>query len=127
MAFNTNRQLVIITNVCPQIKDGAYAAKTAVGEELIISADIFTHGHEALSAAVFIKHASEKKWQEFPLSFIKNDRWEFKFSSGQTGIYQFKLQAWLNPFVSWQKGFVKKFKAGQDVAVELQAGAAIIE
>ena len=118
---------VVITNVSPELREGRYRAKAAVGEEFIISADIFTHGHDDIGASIFIKQASDKKWQESLMTFVNNDHWEYTFVPEYTGIYEFRIQAWINHFSTWQKGLMKKQQAGQNINLELQIGASIVE
>lgn len=127
MANSVNRQKVILTNICPCIDNGMYPAKAVVNEAILIAADIFTDGHEELEASVHLKHISDKKWTEFPMKFKQNDHWECAFTPEVTGYYTFKISAWINPFLYWQKSLQKKYLAGQPLTIELQIGADMIE
>lgn len=119
--------LIKIVQVRPEVNGGAYPAKAIEKQQLQISAGIFTHGHEALSASVCIKEKSEKKWVEYPMEFISNDRWEFSYYPEKPCLLQFKIQGWLNHFKTWKDGFLKKQAAGQDISVELQIGAELLK
>lgn len=121
MAHN-GRCRVVITNVRPQVDGGKYPAKAAVGENLIISADIFADGHDLLTAYLFIKNEQEKKWQQHPMQPKGNDYWTYIFKPEKTGKYQFAIYSWIDHFTTWQKGLSKKIADGQDVAVDVQAG-----
>lgn len=120
------RKRVIITNVTPQIDCGKYPAKGVLQEAFLISADIFTDGHDEVDASVLIKYGKERGWKEFPLKLINNDHWELFFFPDRLGMYQFQIQAWVNHFETWKKGLVKKHEAGQDISVELRIGAELI-
>lgn len=123
----TGRKRVIIANVLPSVDDGLYPAKAIVNEPLTLSADIFADGHDELRASVLIKHINEKTWKEYHLVFAENDSWRYIFTPEELGIYQFRIQGWMDHFATWQKNIDKKYKAGQDVAVELLIGAQIAE
>lgn len=125
--ITSGRQRVIIAHVSPRIEEGKYAAKAAVHEQIVFSADIFADGHDVLGASVLVKHASERRWTELPMKLIVNDRWEAVLKPGKTGRYQFRFQGWIDHFATWQRNLQKKQEAGQDVAVELLSGAEMAE
>lgn len=126
MIPTTGRKRVIITNVAPQVNHGQYPAKAVIQEEFIISADIFTDGHDEVSASVLLKHRKDRTWKELPMQFISNDRWELPIHPDKLGFYQFQVQGWIDHFTTWRKGLVKKYEAGQDIRVELEIGAGLI-
>lgn len=121
------KKRVVVANVSPQVEGGRYPAKGALDELLIISADVFGDGHDEIKAAVLIKHKKERKWREYPMVFTNNDRWEFDFEATKLGFYQFQVLGWVDHFETWRKGLGKKYAAGQDISLELQIGAGLIE
>jgi starch synthase (maltosyl-transferring) len=121
------RKRVVIANVVPQIDCGKYPAKGVVDQEFLITADIFTDGHDNVDASVLIKQKKDRSWKEFPMKFINNDHWECSFYPEKTGFYQFQIQGWVNAFSTWKSGLLKKHEAGQDLQVDLQIGASLIE
>jgi starch synthase (maltosyl-transferring) len=121
------KQRVIISHVSPEIDHGQFPGKTAVNETIIISADIYSDGHDELSASVYIRKVSQKKWTEIPLDFITNDHWTINLIPDQVGFYEFRIEAWIDHYKTWKHGLVKKKAAGQDIAVELQIGAQLIK
>ena len=118
---------VVITNVAPQVDCGTYLAKATLEDPLTIAADIFTDGHDEIAASVMIKHRKDRQWKEYPMTFINNDHWELIFYPDKLGEYQFQVQGWVDHFSTWRKGLLKKYEAGQDITVELQIGAGLIE
>lgn len=121
------RKRVVIANVVPQIDCGKYPAKGVVDQEFLITADIFTDGHDNVDASVLIKQKKDRSWKEFPMKFINNDHWECSFYPEKTGFYQFQIQGWVNAFSTWKSGLLKKHEAGQYLQVDLQIGASLIE
>jgi starch synthase (maltosyl-transferring) len=127
MTLLQEKQRVIIANVLPQIQNRSNPAKGTVNEELLISADIFADGNDELSASVLIKHNTERRWIEYMMEFQSNDHWVFNFIPGKTGGYQFKIQAWINHFATWQKGLTKRLNAQQPLEMEMQIGVQLVE
>ncbi|MDX5420152.1 MAG: alpha-1,4-glucan--maltose-1-phosphate maltosyltransferase [Hymenobacteraceae bacterium] len=118
---------VIIENVKPQVNCVQYPIKRVVGEEVTVTADVFGDGHDEVIAVLLYRHAKKKKWTEIPMSFLGNDRWQVTFAPDSMGTFEYTLQGWVDHFHTWQKGLKKKFEANQDITVELQIGAALLE
>lgn len=127
MPSHDGRRRVIITNIKPAVDDGAFPAKAAEGESVTISADIFCDGHDEIAATVSLKHKSDRQWKEHPLQLINNDHWEYTFTPEKKGAYQFRIQAWADHFVTWEKGLQKKYEDGQDISLELQIGSELLQ
>jgi starch synthase (maltosyl-transferring) len=121
------RLRVIITGVSPEIEHGRFPVKRTVGERVVVEANIFVDGHDALAATLLYRHEQEKQWQQLSMQVLVNDRWRGAFVVTEIGYYYYTLQAWVDRFTSWRHGFAKKVEAGQDVSVELLIGAQLIE
>ena len=121
------RSRAVIENVKPEIDCGRFAAKRTVGERVMVEADIFADGHDALSALLLYRKEGASLWTETPMQPLVNDRWRGAFIVKEIGNYDYTLQAWVDRFKSWRQGFVKKVEAGQDVALDLLAGSRLIE
>jgi hypothetical protein len=50
MILEAGKKRVVIENVRPQIEGGRFPIKRAVGEKVTVTADIFSDGHDAVSA-----------------------------------------------------------------------------
>jgi starch synthase (maltosyl-transferring) len=121
------RRRVVIERVAPEIEGGAYPVKRVAGERVEVEADVFADGHDALSCVLRFRREDEGTWQEAPMRFLDNDRWRGSFPVPDVGRYRYTLRAWPDRFASWRRGLEKKLDAGQDVSIELQAGAFLIE
>jgi starch synthase (maltosyl-transferring) len=124
---NTGRKRVFINNILPSVDNGLYPAKTIINQPTLLSADIFADGHDELKACIQIKHVDQKTWQDYPMQFFENDRWQYMFTPERLGVYQFKVQGWLDHFATWQRNINKKYAAGQDIAIELKIGIQLAE
>jgi starch synthase (maltosyl-transferring) len=118
---------VAIENVYPEIDGGRYPIKRVVGESIMVTADIFTDGQDALSAVLLFRRSGEATWLEAPMVREVNDRWRSSFTVLEMGEYEYTLQAWIDHFVSWRSGFIKKVEAGQNISIDILIGAKLVE
>jgi starch synthase (maltosyl-transferring) len=118
---------VVIENVTPEIDCGRFPAKRVIGDDVLIEADIFTDGHDCISAVLLYRKDDEQDWTETPMQYQLNDRWSASFRVSQPGRYSYTVQAWVDHFETWRQDLVKKNNAGQDVSVELLVGAGLID
>lgn len=128
--FDTHRapSRVIIENVRPAVDDGRFAAKRVLGEVCQVTADIFCEGHDLISALLLYRPAAdETAWREVPMQELGNDRWAAGFLVDAVQPYTFTVTAWVDELKSWRRDFRKKLDAGQDIAVDLLSGLALIE
>lgn len=121
------RQRVIIEHVKPQIECGNFPIKRVTGEKVIVTADVFSDGHDDVRATLLYRRMGNKDWQEVPMAFLGNDRWEASFIPDTLGKYEYTIQGWVDHFRTWQKGLKKKFEANQNVDVEFLIGAQFLE
>ena len=121
------RQRVVISGVAPEIADGRYPIKRARDERVRVEADIFADSHDALSAVLLVRRQNEDRWNVLPMRPLVNDRWYGSFMVDELGQYVYTLQAWVDRFKTWRRDLQKKVAAGQDVAVDLLAGADLVE
>lgn len=127
MHAQDGRKRVVIEVIKPEIDAGRFPLKRIVGDRVQVEADIFVDGHDALSALLLYRHVSEAAWTELALEPLANDRWQGSFDLPRLGAYLYTIRAGVDPFRSWRRDLLKKAQAGQDVAVDLMAGAALIE
>jgi len=127
MVIEDGRQRVIIEEVKPEIDGGQFPAKRTVGEKVVVEADIYADGHDALSAVLLYRKQGDEKWTEVPMQYLVNDRWRGSFKVTELGKYHYTIQAWVDDFKSWQKSFAKKVEAGQNVEIDVLAGAMLVE
>src|SRR4051794_34095462 len=66
---------VIIEGVNPEIDHGRFPIKRTVGEEVVVSADVFAEGHDAVVAVLRHRKVGVPQWDEAPMTALVNDRW----------------------------------------------------
>jgi starch synthase (maltosyl-transferring) len=122
-----NDQRVTIERVAPEIDFGSYPIKRTVGESIVVEADIFTDGHDALYGLLLVRSDGDENWAELPMEFIANDRWRASFIGTEIGRYFYTVQAWIDRFGSWRRDLDKKLAARQLEPVDFLIGAQLVE
>lgn len=125
MIFNQSR--VIIEEVTPQIDNGSYPIHTVVGEIINVQASIFADGHDVIAAQLCYKHESEKKWKTARFSSLENDTWSTSFITEKQGVYEYKIEGWVDYALNWQHGIHRKIDDGQTVTSELLEGVEYLD
>jgi starch synthase (maltosyl-transferring) len=120
------RQRVVIENVKPEIGGGVFPVKRVVGEKVTVEADIFSDGHDSISARLLYKKNGSSSWNESPMAYIENDRWRGEFTVRENENYLYTLAGWINHFATWQRDLMKKYDAGQDINVDILIGIQLI-
>jgi starch synthase (maltosyl-transferring) len=121
------RRRVIIDRVYPEVDGGRFPAKRVEGETVRIEADIFTDGADTIEAELLYRRRGDQEWSVVPMTAMVNDLWSASFTVGAPGMYEYTVRAWVDHFLTWQKGLIKKIDAGQDVGLDLRIGATIVE
>ncbi len=134
-----NRRRLVIENVKPEIDCGRFPIRRVAGERVVVTADIFADGHDALSARVLYKKHGEEKWREAPMGLVDNDRWKGEFIVEEIGVYHYLIEGWIDHFKTWQRDFQKRWEAlraggslsgpeaGESLKADLRTGARYVE
>jgi starch synthase (maltosyl-transferring) len=117
---------IVIESVQPEIDSGRFPIKRTVGEDVVVTADVFADGHDSLMVVLRYRFARLDAWHEVPMHSLGNDRWSGQFTVSELGDYEYSVYAWVDRFATWRAGLVAKMKAGQDVASELLEGAELV-
>ena len=120
------RRRVVIEGITPQVDSGRFPAKRTLGDQVRVEADIFTDGHDAISASLLAHREGSDQWIEIPMRPLVNDRWTSAFRVGELGRYGFKVLGWVDHFETWCRDLLKRIKAESDAAVDYLIGADLI-
>ncbi|HEX2258354.1 MAG TPA: alpha-1,4-glucan--maltose-1-phosphate maltosyltransferase [Actinomycetota bacterium] len=118
---------LVIEDIRPRIKDGAYPAKAIAGRPILVAADIFRDGTAVLTAVVRWKKAAGGSSESFPMEALPNHRWQARVDPSSIGLYEFVIEAWSDHYATWKRDVDVKFEAGQSIEVELEEGARLLE
>ena len=117
---------VIIEGVQPEVDGGRFPIKRSAGESVQVEADIFTDGHDIISALLLHRKEADGAWKGVFMKPLVNDRWRASFRVEEIGRYFYTFQAWVDRFMTWRRDIRKKIDAGQEVSVDLLMGSDII-
>ena len=119
------RQRVIIEAAAPEVDGGVFPAKRVVGDVVIAEADIFTDGHDLISAVVLHRHDDDPEFTEVRMQPLVNDRWRAEFTVENLGFHRFTIEAWIDHFLTWHRDLKKRVDAGvaaDELSVQLLIG-----
>lgn len=106
---------------------GDFPAKTVVGRDFTVSADIFGDGHDVLAADLLWRAADAPDWRRIPMQKLDNDRWEARIRPDRIGLWHFAVEGWWDQWGTFVHDLHAKVAAGQDVALEVQEGRLLIQ
>jgi starch synthase (maltosyl-transferring) len=119
------RVRAVIDAVLPAVDGGRFAVKRVCGEPLVVDADCFTDGHDALRVMLQWRRDNEPEWRETEMAPCGNDRWRGSFVAEKPGRYRYTVTAWVDHFLSWRNEFARREDA-EDLLIAAQAGAALV-
>jgi len=122
-----NSGRVVVESVRPEVDAGRFPIKRVVGDLVVVEADVFADGHDAVAAVVRFRKAGAKAWEQARMEPTSNDRFRGSFRVTQFGTYEYTVAGFVDDFASWRRDLGKKLDAQQDVALELVEGALLVE
>jgi starch synthase (maltosyl-transferring) len=84
---------IAIEAVDPSINCGRFASKCLAGEAFTVEADIFSDGHDPLTAVLMQRERGARRWDETPMRAIGNDRWRATTRFASVGHHEYALAA----------------------------------
>src|SRR5215207_9755774 len=119
---------VVVEGVTPELDGGRFAVKRLVGDWCVVGANVFKDGHDLLAARVRYRGPADDAWRYAPMTYdFAADRWRGAFPIDRVGRWTFTVEGWTDEFGTWHRDLGKKLGAGQDVSLELQEGAMLVD
>ena len=115
----------VIENVEPRVDGGRFAAKRVVGDEVAVTADGFSHGHEKVACALRWRGPGDNDWQEAEMESLGNDRWRGTFAADRIGPWQYTVSCWIDHLASWREGFLRRIDPA-DVRLAARMGSELV-
>lgn len=123
----TGRNRVVIEHVKPELDCGRFPIRRVLADELRVEADVFADGHDHVCAYLAYRHEKETDWHSISMKPLGNDRWTASFSLNRLGRFFYTVRGSIDRFATWRADMKKRLDAGQEVAVELEIGARLLE
>jgi starch synthase (maltosyl-transferring) len=121
---------IVIERIDPQLDGGRHAVKRIVGDDLLVTADIFADGHDLLGAALLLRAegpGSRSAWREAPMRLIDNDRWSGTIRLDRNARHRYAIEAWRDWFGSLRSALLKKVEGKVEFGVELEEARLLLQ
>ncbi|MEU8283070.1 maltotransferase domain-containing protein [Micromonospora sp. NPDC048905] len=120
-----------IEDVSPVVSCGRYPAKAVVDEPVPVSARAYREGHDALGCNVVWMGPDgvTRPFTRMRPGEPGQDRWHATIRPDAVGSWAFAVEAFQDPYLTWQNAVTKKIAAGQgseDLANDLAEGARVL-
>src|SRR5688572_17194615 len=96
------RRSIVIERIEPALDGGRHPVKRVVGDQLLVTADIFADGHDLLDAALLVRADDEEAWREAPMRPVDNDRWSGHVELTRNRRHRYAVEAWRDTWGSWR-------------------------
>jgi starch synthase (maltosyl-transferring) len=121
------RVRVVVERVHPEVECGRFPVKRVIGDLLVVEADVFADGHDELSARVLYRHEDDSEWRYAAMNRLSGDRWRGEFALDRIGRYRYTVEGAIERFETWRRDLIRRIGALQELDVEFQIGAALID
>ncbi|MGW3809619.1 maltotransferase domain-containing protein [Micromonospora sp. NPDC005113] len=120
-----------IEDVSPAVACGRYPAKAVVDEPIPVSARAYREGHDALGCNVVWlgPDGAARPFTRMRPGEPGQDRWHATIRPDTVGAWVFTVEAFQDPYLTWQNAVTKKMAAGQgpaELANDLAEGARVL-
>jgi len=120
------RARAVIESITPQVDNGRFPAKRVIGDLVEVQADCFADGHDAIAVVLNWRRAGEPEWKQVAMAPLGNDRWTGCFVVDALGLYEYRVIAWVDHFLSWRRDLARREDA-EDIRVAALVGAQLAE
>lgn len=117
-----------ITQVGPSVDGGRWPARCAAGEMVPITATVFREGHDAFGAEAVLLAADGSELARERMTVIDQgfDVHQAWVCPEHAGPHTFHIEAWHDPFATWQHNATVKIAANVDVELMFLEGQQLL-
>ncbi|HET9580035.1 MAG TPA: alpha-1,4-glucan--maltose-1-phosphate maltosyltransferase [Usitatibacter sp.] len=115
----------VIEDVLPQVDGGRFAIKRVAGEDVVVTASCFAHGHELVACAVRYRGPGDTAWREMPMEPLGNDAWRAEFCVDRVGRWEYCIACWIDRLTHWRDDFARRVDA-DDLRLAARVGAELV-
>lgn len=117
---------VVVESVEPTVDAGRFAAKAVTGRPVTVSADVFSHGHEAVRAYVRYRPAGDRAWTTVAMRPAGNDRFAATLTVEEPGNVDFEILGEVDTLGTWRHDATRRVEAGELDPDDPQTGSALL-
>ncbi|MGA8680031.1 MAG: maltotransferase domain-containing protein [Acidimicrobiales bacterium] len=104
---------VVIEAVEPVVDCGRFPAKAVVGDRLVVTADVFSHGHGLVRAVLRHRRLGSRRWEETPMRHLGNDAFVGALVPGAEGSLEVEVAAEPDALAVWARDALRRLQAGR--------------
>ncbi|MET0679667.1 MAG: alpha-1,4-glucan--maltose-1-phosphate maltosyltransferase [Burkholderiales bacterium] len=119
------RVRAVVEAVTPQVDCGRFPAKRIAGDVVVVDADCFADGHDAVLAELLWRREDKSEWHESAMAPLGNDRWRGTFRVAALGRYRYTVRAWVDHLTSWRRELARR-EDPEDIRVAARVGAKLV-
>ncbi len=94
------RGRVVIEAVTPMIDCGRFPIKRTLGDEVIVTADVFADGHDRVACELWVRKPRGRAWSHARMVPLGNDSYQGRFETSELGLYTYTVRAHIDRFGS---------------------------
>lgn len=117
-----------IVDVEPIVDCGRWPAKAVVGESIEICATVFREGHDAVAATAILSRPGGRVFQQVTMECTNRglDHFCAHVTADRVGTWTFRIEAWSDPYATWEHAATVKVAAGVDTELMLAEGVDLL-
>jgi starch synthase (maltosyl-transferring) len=117
---------VVVERVEPAVDGGRFAAKAAVHDRFVVSADVFSHGHDLVRAVVRYRRPGARRWRESPMAHAGNDRFVAALVPDTEGPLDVEIAGAHDTLSTWARDARRRLEAGRPDPFDSETGAKLL-
>lgn len=117
-----------VQSVRPLVDGGTRPVKCVEGEELVVAAQVFREGHDAVGATAVLT-GPDGRDHHFPMQ-VDNPGlswWSATVVADRPGWWTYRVEGWSDPYATWVHDATIKVEADIDAEMMLEEGARVLE
>ncbi|MGA2209877.1 MAG: maltotransferase domain-containing protein [Acidimicrobiales bacterium] len=117
---------VVIERVAPVVDGGRFATKAVVGDRLVVTADVFSHGHGLVRALLRHRRPGTRRWTETPMSHLGNDAFVGELVPEVVGPLEIEVAGEVDELAAWARDAERRLQAGRPDASDGPLGRRLV-
>lgn len=104
---------VVVESVQPTVDDGRFPAKATSGRPLVVSADVFSHGHEGVRAHLRWRASGSRLWHTVAMRPVGNDAFSAQLLTDRPGGYELEVLGEVDRLGNLRRDAARRVEAGR--------------